>query len=101
VPGRPASIAFRIDLFIRRRSGVLLHEVLATFWRCPMESLVLPPRRSRTALVLTAGLGAAIAVAAALAGPWETVTERMPYGILGGAAFAVGGLLGWLAKRPR
>ena len=65
------------------------------------ESLLLPPRRSRTALIVTAALGLAIAVAVLLAGSWEDVGARAPYAILGGGAFAFGGVLGWLAKRRR
>lgn len=65
------------------------------------ESLLLKPRRSRTALIVTAALGAAIAAGVIVAGPWEEVGTRVPYALLGGGAFALGGVLGWLAKRPR
>jgi hypothetical protein len=65
------------------------------------ESLLLKPRRSRTALIVTAALGAAIAAGVTLAGPWEEVGTRLPYALLGGGAFAFGGVLGWLAKGPR
>jgi hypothetical protein len=66
-----------------------------------IDSLLLKPRRSRMALIVTAGLGAAIACGGILAGPWDEVGARAPYALLGGAAFAVGGLLGWLAKGRR
>lgn len=65
------------------------------------ESLLLPPRRSRLALIVTAALGIAIAAGVILAGPWEDMGARAPYAILGGGAFAFGGVLGWLVKRPR
>jgi hypothetical protein len=66
-----------------------------------VESLLLAPRRSRTALVVTTALGLAIAAGVVLAGPWEEAGARAPWALLGGGAFAVGGVLGWLAKRPR
>ena len=66
------------------------------------ESLLLPPRRSRVALIVTAAIGIAIAAGITLAGgPWDEMGQRAPYAILGGGAFAVGGVLGWMAKRPR
>ena len=65
------------------------------------ESLVLPPRRSRKALVFTAGLGVTIAVLGTLAGPWEEMAARAPYAILGGSAFAGGGVLASLLVKRR
>jgi hypothetical protein len=66
-----------------------------------IDSLLLKPRRSRLALIVTAGIGAAVACGVILAGPWDQIGARAPYALLGGGAFAFGGVLGWLVKRRR
>ena len=65
------------------------------------DSLVLPPRRSRMAMEVTAAIGVAIAVLGTVAGPSDGMAARAPYFVIGGGAYAVGGVLGWLLVRRR
>jgi hypothetical protein len=55
----------------------------------------------RRMLAVTATLGAAIALAVTIVGPLDTAIDRAPYGLLGGVAYAVGGVLGLAIRRWR
>ncbi len=52
-------------------------------------------------LVIPAGLGLAIAAAVTLFGPLDTALDRAPFGLLGGASFAFGGVIAWAIGRWR
>jgi hypothetical protein len=58
-----------------------------------------PP--SRTALVVPLLIGAAIFLAYALSGQLDTAFERVPVALVGGGAFALGGVVGWLWRWSR
>jgi hypothetical protein len=52
-------------------------------------------------LVVPAALGLAIAVGVTVIGPIDTAIDRAPYGLLGGASYAFGGLAAWAVRRWR
>ena len=60
-----------------------------------------PARPDRRMLVIPAALGLAVAVAVTLIGPLDTAIDRAPYGLLGGASYAFGGLVAWTIRRWR
>jgi hypothetical protein len=52
-------------------------------------------------LIVPAAIGLAIAAAATFYGSLDTAFDRAPIAIVGGASFALGGLLGWAIRRWR
>ena len=60
-----------------------------------------PARPDSRMLVIPAALGLAVAVAVTLIGPIDTAIDRAPYGLLGGASYAFGGLVAWTIRRWR
>ena len=61
-----------------------------------------PPAKPDTRmLVVPAAFGVAVAVAVTLIGPVDTAMDRAPYGLMGGASYAFGGLVAWEIRRWR
>jgi hypothetical protein len=52
-------------------------------------------------LVVPAAFGVAVAGAVTLIGPVDTAMDRAPYGLMGGASYAFGGLVAWAIRRWR